>query len=97
MQAHGDHLPDILAWLREACDTDREAALIFPPSLSKDQRAHVHTLVQTVGLGALASASKGVGESRHITVMRIGQEDALSRVSMLFCVPHCPRSDVRLL
>ena len=80
-QADGEQLPEVLAWFRDACDTDREAALIFPPSLSKDQRAAIHTLVQTVGLGALASVSKGLGESRHISVVRIGQEDSTSQVS----------------
>ena len=71
----------MLAWFRDICDTDRDAALIFPSSLSKDQRAAIHTLVQAVGLGALASVSKGVGENRHITVVRLGQEDSTSQVS----------------
>lgn len=71
----------MLAWFRDVSDTDRDAALIFPPSLSKEQRAAIHTLVQTVGLGALASVSKGLGESRHITVVRTGHEDSTSQVS----------------
>lgn len=71
----------MLAWFRDVCDTDRDAALIFPSSLSKDQRAAIHTLAQAVGLGALASVSKGLGENRHITVVRTGQEDSTSQVS----------------
>lgn len=74
-------MPEVLAWLRDICDTDQDAALVFPPTLSKEQRAAIHTLVQTVGLSALASVSKGVGESRHISVMRLGQEESMSRVS----------------
>ncbi|CAL5224710.1 g7441 [Coccomyxa viridis] len=77
--ADGEVLPEVLAWFRDVSDTDRDAALIFPPSLSKEQRAAIHTLVQTVGLGALASVSKGLGESRHITVVRTGHEDSTSQ------------------
>ena len=73
----------MLAWLRDICDTDQDAALIFAPSLSKDQRAAIHTFAQTVGLGGLASVSKGLGETRHITVVRRGQEHATSQVSDL--------------
>ena len=80
VQADAKILPEVLAWLRDISDTDRDAALIFPPSLSKDQRAAIHTLVQTVGLGALASVSKGLGESRHITVVRTGQGESTSQV-----------------
>ena len=81
MQADGDALANVVAWLRDICESDPEASLIFPPSLSKEQRAQIHTLVQAVGLGALASVSKGVGDNRHITVVRIGQEDASSQVT----------------
>ena len=81
MQANGDALSNIVAWLRDICESDPAASLIFPPSLAKEQRAQIHTLVQAVGLGALASVSKGVGERRHITVVRIGQEDATSQVT----------------
>ena len=81
MQANVDSLANVVAWLRDKCELDPAASLIFPPSLSKEQRAHIHTLVQAVGLGALASVSKGVGDSRHITIVRIGQEDAKSQVT----------------
>ena len=81
LQADGEVLPEVLAWFRDISDTDRDAALIFPPSLSKNQRAAIHTLVQTVGLGALASVSKGLGESRHLTVVRAGQGESTSQVS----------------
>ena len=80
MQADGNTLANVVAWLRDICESDPEASLTFPPSLSKEQRAQIHTLVQAVGLGALASVSKGVGDRRHITVVRIGQEDASSQV-----------------
>ena len=81
MQANGDDLASVVAWLRDICEADPKASLTFPSSLSKEQRAQIHTLVQAVGLGALASVSKGLGGSRHITIVRIGQENAKSQVT----------------
>lgn len=101
LQAHGEDMPKVIAWFRDACDTDREAELILPSSLSKEQRAHVHFLAGTVGLGSLASVSRGIGDSRHITVMHANRAAALSRVgcpvqlpqrsptSILYAAWHC--------
>lgn len=88
LQAHGEDLPQVIAWFRDACDTDREAELIFPSSLSKEQRAHVHSLARTVGLGSLASVSRGIGDSRHITVMHTSRAEALSRVGCPVQLPQ---------
>jgi hypothetical protein len=80
LQAHGEDMPQVIAWFRDACDTDREAELILPSSLSKEQRARVHSLAGTVGLGSLASVSRGVGDRRHMTVMHASRAAALSGV-----------------
>jgi hypothetical protein len=36
-------LDPILAWFREGSDADNKAELIFPPHLTKQQRAKIHT------------------------------------------------------
>jgi hypothetical protein len=67
-----DALDAIIAWFRDASDSDHEASLSFPSSLAKQHRAKVHSAASAVGLGALVSLSRGVGEDRRITVARRG-------------------------
>ena len=88
LQAHGEDMPQVIAWFRDACNTDREAELTLPSRLSKEQRAHVHSLAATVGLGSLASVSRGIGDSRHMTVMHASRTEALSRVGYPVQLPQ---------
>ena len=43
MQADQHDLLALLTWFREGCDADGTAELVFPPHLSKKQRAHIHS------------------------------------------------------
>lgn len=65
-------LDSLLTWFRDACDIDHDAVLRFPPTLSKAKRAMVHGSAAAVGLGALATLSEGLGEERHVSVVRKG-------------------------
>jgi hypothetical protein len=67
-----DALDAIIAWFRDASDKDHEACLSFPSSLAKQHRAKVHSAASAVGLGALVSLSRGIGEERRITIARRG-------------------------
>jgi len=67
-----DVLDAIIAWFRDASDTDHEASLSFSSSLGKQHRAKVHSATSAVGLGALVSLSRGVGKDRRITIARRG-------------------------
>ena len=51
----------------------------------------MHSLAGTVGLGSLASVSRGIGDSRHITVMHTSRAEALSRVG---CPVPLPQSSL---
>jgi hypothetical protein len=65
-------LDAIIAWFRDASDADHEASLSFSSSLAKQHRAKIHSAASAVGLGALVSLSRGVGEDRRITIARRG-------------------------
>ena len=71
-QAPAADLTSLIAWFREASDADHSARLSFPSSLTKAQRALIHTMVNSVGLGCLESVSEGIAEERHISVVRCG-------------------------
>lgn len=43
VQADPHDLLALLNWFREGCDADATAELVFPPHLSKKQRAHIHS------------------------------------------------------
>jgi hypothetical protein len=43
VQADQHDLLALLTWFREGCDIDGTAELVFPPHLSKKQRAHIHS------------------------------------------------------
>jgi hypothetical protein len=72
LQAPAADLTSLIAWFRDCSDADHSARLAFPASLSKAQRARIHTLVTSVGLGCLESVSEGVGEERFIFIVRSG-------------------------
>ncbi len=73
-QDDGAVLDRLVAWFREGSDGDTKATLGFPPSLSKSQRAIVHSRVQSIGLGSLQSVSAGIGDDRFISIHRSGDE-----------------------
>ena len=72
-QASGANLDVLMAWFREGTDGDKKASLAFPASLTKEQRAQVHVVVKSVGLGSLESVSQGVGLERFISVVCSGE------------------------
>lgn len=72
LQDDGADLVRLVAWFREGCSTDKNASLAFSSSLSKAQRAKIHTLVKSVGLGVLQSISEGIGASRQISIVHSG-------------------------
>ncbi|KAG7668739.1 putative GA-binding protein subunit beta-1 [Nannochloris sp. 'desiccata'] len=67
-----DALDAIIAWFRDASDADHEASLSFSSALAKQHRAKIHSAASAIGLGALVSLSRGVGEDRRITIARRG-------------------------
>jgi hypothetical protein len=76
LQERDANLSGLLAWFREGCSADQSATLLFPAALSKEQRAQVHQLVKSIGLGVLASVSEGVGKSRCVSVLHSGSAKA---------------------
>ncbi len=52
----------------------------------------MHCLANTVGMGSLASVSRGISDSRHITVMHTSRAEAMRQVNCtcrsLKAVPH---------
>lgn len=73
-QAPAADLTSLIAWFREASDADHSACLSFPSTLTKAQRALIHTLTTSVGLGCLESVSEGVAEERCVSVVRSGSK-----------------------
>ena len=71
-QAPAANLTSLISWFREASDADHHARMTFPSSLTKTQRALIHTLVNSVGLGCLEALSEGIADERCISVMRCG-------------------------
>ncbi|GFR53062.1 hypothetical protein Agub_g15759, partial [Astrephomene gubernaculifera] len=70
---------DLLKWFAKgvAAAGAEAARLDFAASLSKEQRAEVHSSIAAAGLaGVLESASSGVGEQRRIAVYRKGAAPA---------------------
>ncbi|CAL8464448.1 g3983 [Coccomyxa elongata] len=69
-------LESLLTWFREVSDIDSKATLAFPATLSKFQRAKIHGLVKSVGLGSLESVSAGIGDDRFISIVHSGSPRA---------------------
>lgn len=90
LQAPAADLTSLIAWFRDCSDADHSARLAFPPSLSKAQRAHIHTLVTSVGLGCLESVSEGVGEERFIAIVRSGAKPC--QVDQDINAEHAPQN-----
>ncbi len=72
MQNSSAELESLLGWFREGSDIDPKATLAFPATLSKFQRAKIHGLVKSVGLGSLESVSAGIGDNRFVSIVRSG-------------------------
>ena len=87
-QDHSINLDRLIAWFREGSDSDPVATLAFPASLSKFQRARVHSLVKSIGLGSLQSVSKGVGDDRFISIERSRDEDQSCLAQMTSAQHH---------
>ena len=72
MQKSGTDLESLVTWFRNFSDIDPKATLAFPATLSQSQRAKIHGLVKSIGLGALESVSAGIGDNRFISIVRSG-------------------------
>lgn len=78
----------LIVWFREGSDGDLAATLAFPACLSKFQRAKVHSLVKSVGLGSLQSVSKGLGDDRFISIERSRDTDQSCQAQMTSAQQH---------
>ncbi|KAK9904970.1 hypothetical protein WJX75_006675 [Coccomyxa subellipsoidea] len=81
-------LDRLIVWFREGSDGDLAATLAFPACLSKFQRAKVHSLVKSVGLGSLQSVSKGLGDDRFISIERSRDTDQSCQAQMTSAQQH---------
>ncbi|KAK9793709.1 hypothetical protein WJX73_004201 [Symbiochloris irregularis] len=66
------HLQALLKWFRTGIDADPSAELAFSSLLTKQHRAIIHSQVDQIGLGALEAVSRGIGEARHVSIVRHG-------------------------
>jgi len=62
-------LNGLLSWFASGAAADPTAALVFPASLDKHARAHVHAVIEATLSHALASVSRGVGDARCVAVV----------------------------
>ncbi|GIL92139.1 hypothetical protein Vretifemale_19702, partial [Volvox reticuliferus] len=79
-EASTTELRELLNWFSKASaavserypNGDTRCQLLFPPTLSKDARKHIHQLAQTL---RLPTFSKGLGEDRRLMVHGVGFRD----------------------
>ncbi|KAI3424078.1 hypothetical protein D9Q98_009441 [Chlorella vulgaris] len=67
--ADWSHLGALIGWFRDGLAADPQAELSFSPKLTKQLRASVHGTATAVGLGALGTSSRGLGEERRVVVL----------------------------